>query len=100
MMSFRTKKLAKKSQVSLKGELLMGDAPELQNKLLGILDRKLPIQLDLEDTSEIDTACYQLLVQLKQECTAEGIAFSITKSSDAFDNVVRLFGMEEYFAKQ
>lgn len=97
MISIRTKKLVKKSRVSLKGELLFGDAAELQAKLLAVLDRKLPIQLDLKEVSEIDTACYQLLVQLKQECTAGGIDFSINKSSDAFDNVVQLFGMEEYF---
>ena len=96
-MKFKSKKLANKYRLSLEGECLFGSAAALKSKLLNAINKNTPIELDLSQVSEIDTSCYQLIVQFTQECTTDGVELSIGKMSKAFTDVVNIYGMDNYF---
>lgn len=96
-MKIKTKHASGKSNVTIQGEMLLPNAAELRKKLLDVLEDEKSISLDLSDVNDVDTSCYQIIVQLKQECTANGKDFAISSMSNPFRDIVSIYGMQSYF---
>ncbi len=81
----------------LSGELNIYNAAKLKDELMAVLERCTSLSVDMSEVSELDTSCFQLLVQAKKECAKAGKDMRITAHSPAVLEVLDLYGMESYF---
>jgi len=84
-------------EVTLEGDLTIYEAEELKNKLDKYLTKCKAITINLSAVSEIDTACFQVLMMAKRECVKNEIDFTMNSHSPAVYDVLELFNMESYF---
>ena len=85
-------------ELTPEGELTIYQAQDIRQQFLAAL--RTPggaIECDLSRVTELDTAGFQLLVQLKRECTAGGRELYLKRHSDAVLEVFSLYCAESYF---
>lgn len=81
--------------VSLTGELTIYEAAKLHGDLLDCLTKYENIDIDLSGVTELDTSCYQLLLQAKLKHSKENKQFHISAISDAASEVFELFNLND-----
>jgi len=86
--------------ISIDGELTIYNAMEIDKSLLENINKYQNISLDLNDVSEMDTACYQLLLQKFLLCKDRGKAFVISTASPQAQEVFELYGDSGMFGEQ
>jgi len=84
-------------EVTLDGELTIYEAVELKTALDKYLSSCKAITINLSAVSELDTACFQVLMMAKRECVKNKIDFTMNSHSPAVFDVLDLFNMEQYF---
>ncbi len=84
-------------KVTLDGELTIYEASELKSELDKYLDKCKAMSINLAAVSEIDTACFQVLVMVKRECLKQDKEFTMNSHSPAVFDVLDLLNMESYF---
>jgi len=85
-------------ELAPEGELTIYQAQEIRQHFLGAVGTPGgAIECDLSGVSELDTAGFQLLVQLKRQCTAAGRELRLKRHSDAVLEVLSLYCAEQYF---
>ena len=76
--------------ILLEGELTIYRAAELKPLLLAALPGTGPIELDLAEVSEVDTAGLQLLMMVQREAPKAGTRLEITGHSKAVTETLAL----------
>lgn len=97
-MAGKRKRPTKAVEIAPEGELTIYQAHELRELFSAAL--KAPgaaVECDLSGVSEMDTVGFQLLVQLKRECVAEGRDLHLKRHSEAVLEVLSLYCAEQYF---
>ena len=87
-----------KYEIAIEGEATIYTAAELKSELAGYIESCNDVSLDLSAVSEIDTACFQLLIQAKREFQARGQDWRIVAHSPAVLEVldaVNLAGLDD-----
>jgi anti-anti-sigma factor len=85
--------------VALEGELTIYRAAELKPLLLGTLPGSGPIELDLAEVSEVDTAGVQLLMLLRREAQALGRSLHLRSPSPAMVDAFELLDLAAWFGE-
>lgn len=85
--------------LSLSGELTIFNVAQLKSEFDDFLQSGdcENLKLDLSKVSEIDTACYQLIIQLKKLCDQRSIGFVLGTVSPAVQDVINIYNMDEFF---
>lgn len=83
--------------VQIDGDLTIYTALDDKTALLGALDDRPAIELDLTQVTECDTAGLQLLILLRQEAQRRALPFHLTAASPAVRALVGLYRLEDYF---
>lgn len=81
------------------GELTVYTAAANKSRLMEALAGAEGLELDLAQVSEIDTAGVQLLILAKLESYRSNIPFRIVGQSDAVREVLDLYNMVSFFAR-
>ncbi len=84
-------------EVTLDGELTIYEAAELKAEFDKYIDKCKAITINLSAVSEIDTACFQVLMMAKSECLKKNKEFTMNAHSPAVFDVLELLNMESYF---
>ena len=84
-------------EVTLDGELTIYEAAEMKEKISKHLDKCKAMAVNLSNVSELDTACFQVLLAVKRECDEQDKEFTMSSHSPAVLDVLELFNMESYF---
>jgi len=90
-------KQPKPGTLALEGEVSIHQAQEIKERLRGALDQFAIIELDLSGVTELDTAGFQLLAQMKRDCNAAGKELRLTRHPPAVLEVFSLYGAEQHF---
>ena len=77
--------------IRIKCDLSIINVAALKPQLLELLDKGRPIQLDLSEVTEMDSAGFQLLWLLSQEASANQSEFIITAHSKATLKLIKLY---------
>ena len=85
--------------IALEGELTIYRAAELKPLLLAALPGTGPIELDLAEVSEVDTAGLQLLMLLRREAQALGRALQLRSPSLAMVEAFELLDLAAWFSE-
>lgn len=88
------------TKLALDGELTIYTAAELKEKIAGALQAELPIEIDLSQIGEIDTAGLQLLLLAKRECATRNKAIEFSQPSQAVLDTLQLCGLSDEFIAQ
>lgn len=88
---------AKKYTITLDGELDIYSAAAFREELLPCLDDCKSLSIDLSAVSEMDTSCFQVLVQAKRECEEAGKDMQMVSHSPAILEILELYDMESFF---
>ena len=93
------KKKAKngKCNVSLDGELDIYAAASFHEAFMPCLNDCKSIVIDLSEVSEMDTSCFQVLIQAKRECEETGKEMQMVSHSPAVLEILDLYDMENFF---
>ncbi|MDH5516855.1 MAG: STAS domain-containing protein [Gammaproteobacteria bacterium] len=86
-----------KCSVSLKGDMDIYKATEFKQEIEKIYTKYKSFVFDLSEISEIDTSCFQVLLQLKRECKKDDKEMQMVSHSQAILEVFELYGMESFF---
>ena len=84
-------------EATVEGELTIYHAIDLKNKLLECIDGADEIVLNMSNVSELDTSCFQLLMQAKQTCDEQEKVFKLVMQSPAVMEVLDLYKMGHFF---
>jgi anti-sigma B factor antagonist len=82
----------------VEGEFTIYRAAELKRALLPLPAGTGPVELDLAEVTEIDTAGIQLLLLARREAIAAGRTARLVASSPAVDEALRLLDVQSLFA--
>ncbi len=85
--------------IALEGELTIYRAAELKPLLLAALPGTGPIELNLAEVSEVDTAGLQLLMLLRREAQALGRALHLRSPSLAMVEALELLDLAAWFGE-
>ena len=85
--------------IVLEGELTIYRAAELKPLLLAALPGTGPIEIDLAEVSEVDTAGLQLLMLLRREAQALGRALHLRGPSLAMVEAFELLDLAAWFGE-
>jgi len=85
-------------EVTLDGELTIYEAVELKSKFDKYLNKCKAMTVNLVAVSELDTACFQVLLMVERECKKNGIDFIMNSHSPVVYDVLEIFNMESYFS--
>ena len=83
--------------MALSGELTIYNAAAFKEAFVPHLEKCKSLVIDLSDVSEIDTSCFQLLIQTKRELEAQDKPVQLVSHSPAVLEVLALLGQEEFF---
>lgn len=86
--------------IALEGELTIYRAAELKPLLLAALAGTGPIELDLGEVSEVDTAGVQLLMLLRREALAQGRSLQLRAPSLAVAEAFELLDLAAWFGEE
>lgn len=81
-------------QLTLSGEQTIYQAAELHQQLAGALQSHSAIQLELSCISELDCAIAQILLWLRGEAGARGVALEFIAPSQQVQDFIRLIGLQ------
>jgi anti-anti-sigma factor len=87
-------------RLPLTGELTIYTAAELKGRLLTALAAADPVEIDLSQVSEIDTAGLQLLMLAKREAAERGTPLTLTGHSHAVIECLDLCNLAAVFGDQ
>jgi len=87
----------KAGKLVLEGEVSIYQAQEIRERLQNALDQFAVIELDLSGVTELDTAGFQLLAQMKRDCNKAGKELRLTRHPPAVLEVFSLYGAEQHF---
>lgn len=87
----------KQYTVTLDGELSIYTAADFKQELKPCLDDCKSMLIDLSAVTEMDTSCFQVLVQAKRECEKAGKEMQMSGHSPAVLEILELYGMERFF---
>lgn len=87
----------RKCRAHVRGEMTIYNASALKDKLVGILDDRRSLEIDLSEVTEIDSAGIQLLMLARKECERRGRVLSLRARSDAVTETFRLLGLAACF---
>lgn len=96
-MKFNSKIEKGKCQAIAEGELTIYCAKDFKEKIQQCVNESKSIALDLSNVEEIDTSCFQLLMQAKHACDTADKTFELSAISPAIQDVFHLYGMERFF---
>ncbi|HYE70253.1 MAG TPA: STAS domain-containing protein [Aquabacterium sp.] len=85
--------------IAIEGELTIYRASELKPLLLAALPGTGPIELDLGEVTEVDTAGVQLLMLLRREALAQGRALRLRRPSPAVAEAFELLDLAGWFGE-
>jgi anti-anti-sigma factor len=83
-------------RLTISGEMNIYAALQMHHEFLNVLARDQNLEIDLSGVSEIDTSGFQQLYLLKRESEANRRSVRITAHSAATQEVLHLFGMNDY----
>ncbi|KMN35971.1 hypothetical protein VI26_10375 [Chromobacterium sp. LK1] len=81
-------------QLTLSGEQTIYQAAELHQQLTEALGKHTAIQLELSCVSELDCAIAQVLIWLRGEAGARGVALEFIAPSQPVQDFIRLIGLQ------
>jgi anti-anti-sigma factor len=81
------------ARLVLEGDSTISSAAELKKALLELLEGHSSLQVDIERTTEVDTAVLQLLFSACKTVTAMGKTFELVGKSDAFAEALERTGL-------
>ena len=81
----------------LAGELTVYHATELKQALFPLPAGNAPVEIDLANVSEIDTAGVQLLLLLRREALALGRGVRLIATAAAVDEALKLLDLHSLF---
>jgi len=83
--------------ITIEGDMTIYTAAEMKQELLSATDKCKRIEMDLSGISELDSAGFQLLLQLKRMGKSDDIEVLLESHSPAVLDVLNLYGMDQYF---
>lgn len=86
-----------KCNMALSGELTIYNAAAFKQEFMPHLEKCKSLVIDLSDVSEIDTSCFQLLMQAKLELESQSKPVQLVGHSPAVLEVLELYGQEYFF---
>ncbi len=86
-------------KMRIEGDMTIFNAADLKKDLLDNLNECSELEMDLSQVNEMDTTGLQLLILAKREAVALNKGFRIISCSPATTNVLELFNMKDYFAR-
>jgi len=85
------------STLHVEGELSIYQATELKQAWAAALEQPGPLEIDLSNVSEMDSAGVQLLLATKQAAIGQGREFQVTGYSAAVLDVLEMLNLSAYF---
>jgi len=82
----------------MEGPLTIYTATEQKDVLLSLFPLAYEVELDLSNVDELDSAGLQLLILIKRESLKVGTQVLLSNPSPVVSEVLRLSGLDEYFA--
>ena len=86
--------------VHMPNEMTIYNAEALRNNVLSALENPQDLHIDLNEVNEIDSAGVQLLIAMAKQCKTQNKTLTLINSSDATSDILKLFGMKDYFEPQ
>lgn len=86
-----------KCNMALSGELTIYNAAEFKVAFMPHLEKCKSLSIDLSEVSEIDTSCFQVLIQAKRELESQGKLVELHAHSSAVMEILNLCGQEDFF---
>ena len=83
-------------EVNVAGELTIYQVNEFKKELERVIERASVINMNMANVSEIDTSCFQLLMQAQIACHDNDKQLNFVSISPAIREVMELFGLENY----
>ncbi len=84
--------------VRVRGDMTVAHAAALKEAFLAALPASAgSVELDLSAVSDCDSAGFQLLVLVRQECERRGVAFRLAELSAPVHDVVAFYRFEAFF---
>lgn len=93
-----SKKKTAATKLALEGELTIYVAAELKEKIAAALQAQQPLEIDLSQIGEIDTAGIQLLLLAKREADARELQIVFAQPSQAVLDAWQLCNLGAAFA--
>ncbi len=87
-------------ELSVEGELTIYRATEFHQLLEEKQNNYQEIYLDMENVTEIDTACFQVLLHHKLKSFEQNKMLNLKKCSEPVLDLFQLFGVSGIFIKQ
>ncbi|MDH5408674.1 MAG: STAS domain-containing protein [Gammaproteobacteria bacterium] len=84
----------------VKGELTIYTANKFKDEIQKCVEGSDQIELDLSAVDEIDTSCFQLLMQAKKACDKSDKEFVLSKISPMVQDVMHLYSLDQFFEPQ
>jgi anti-anti-sigma factor len=84
-------------RLAIDADLTIYNAIDLKRRLLAAVRRPGPLELDLGQVAEMDTAGFQLLVLAKRESLKLGHELQLVGHSPAVREVIEFYNMQSYF---
>ncbi len=81
----------------VEGELTIYHVNEFKKELEEAIKQASHVNLNLASVSEIDTSCFQLLIQAQTNCLENDKKFKLVSVSPAVKEVMEIFGLERHF---
>ncbi len=88
---------AGKYTISLEGELDIYCAADFRKELMPLVDECKSAIFNLSGISEMDTSCFQVLMQAKRECERDNKDMQMVSHSPAVFEILELYNMESFF---
>lgn len=82
---------------TVKGEVTIYTAAEIQQRWLDMVDQHRHLELDLAAVTELDCAGVQLLLALKKQLLNRDGSLSLRNHSDAVIELFELLALSDYF---
>ena len=86
-----------KCTITLKGELDIYSAAAFREELMPCLEDCKSLVFNLAGVSEMDTSCFQVLIQAKRECEKTGREMQMVSHSPAMLEILEMYDMESFF---
>jgi anti-anti-sigma factor len=92
------KKKSAVTRIAIEGELTIYAAAEIKEKIASAFQSEQPLEIDLSQIGEMDTAGLQLLLLAKREGIARNRQVTFTPPSQAVLDALQLCGLSTEFA--
>lgn len=86
-----------KCTITLKGEMDIYSAATFKEELMPCLTECETFVFNLASVSEMDTSCFQVLIQAKLECEKASKEMQMVSHSPAILEILELYDMEGFF---